>query len=86
MGKAIERASLFTIFMGIISLIFCGYVWIEIHKPIEQNENPYSEGSHYNYAIICENGFAYKVLDYGRGTIQVLNSDGTPLRCGQKIH
>lgn len=86
MGKGIERASIVVFIMSIIALIFCGYVWVEINKPAEQNGNPYSEGSHYDYIIICENGFVYKVLDFKRGTIQVLNSDGTPLRCGHKIY
>lgn len=36
--------------------------------------------------IIPLNGFVYKSLDNRRGTIQVLNSDGTPLKCGEKIY
>lgn len=42
-------------------------------------------GEHPQVTIHCENGFVYKSMDRGRGTIQVLNSDGTPLKCGQKI-
>lgn len=52
----------------------------------ESKKDPYEEGTHWNYSINCENGFVYKVLDQRRGTIQVLNSDGTPLRCGEKIY
>ena len=50
----------------------------------ESNKDPYEEGMHFNYSIECENGFVYKVLDHRRGTIQILNSDGTPLKCGEK--
>jgi len=49
------------------------------------SDDPYSEGMHWDYNIICENGFVYKCIGNHRGTIQVLNSDGTPLKCGQKI-
>lgn len=50
------------------------------------NSDPYSEGLHWDYQIIYENGFVYKQLDRGRGTIQILNSDGTPLKAGHKIY
>jgi hypothetical protein len=52
----------------------------------EQSKDPYEEGAHWDYSIECENGFVYKSLDSRRGTIQVLNSDGTPLKCGEKIY
>jgi len=52
----------------------------------ESGKDPYEEGMHLNYSIRCENGFVYKVLDHRRGTIQILNSDGTPLKCGEKIY
>ena len=52
----------------------------------ESKKDPYEEGTHWSYSIDCENGFVYKVLDQRRGTIQVLNSDGTPLKCGEKIY
>jgi len=51
----------------------------------EQSKDPYEEGAHWDYSIECENGFVYKSLGR-RGTIQVLNSDGTPLKCGEKIY
>ena len=51
---------------------------------ISCNENPYSEGMHWDYSITCEGGFVYKTLDQRRGTILLLNSDGTPLKCGKK--
>lgn len=53
---------------------------------MESKKSPYEEGMHWNYSINCENGFVYKTLDNRRGTIQVLNSDGTPLKCGNKIY
>ena len=59
-------------------LILAGYC--------ESKKSPYEEGMHFDYSIECENGFVYKVLGHRRGTIQVMNSDGTPLRCGEKIH
>lgn len=52
----------------------------------EQSKDPYEEGMHFDYSIECENGFVYKTLGERRGTIQVLNSDGTPLKCGEKIY
>jgi hypothetical protein len=52
----------------------------------ESKKDPYEEGMHFDYSIECENGFVYKTLDHRRGTIQVMNSDGTPLRCGHKIY
>ena len=50
----------------------------------ESTKDPYEVGMHLNYSIKCENGFVYKQLN--KGTIQVLNSDGTPLKCGEKIY
>lgn len=66
----------------IIMLLAFGFLILAIH--CEENRNPYEEGSHLDYSIKCENGFVYKELN--RGTIQVLNSDGTPLKCGEKIY
>ena len=51
---------------------------------ISNKKSPYEEGMHWNYYIECENGFTYKIKD--KVSIQVLNSDGTPLKCGQKIY
>lgn len=63
-------------------LIFVGIKWVSISG---DETDPYSEGTHWQYQIRCENGFVYKVR--GReGAIQILNSDGTPLRCGEKIY
>ena len=50
------------------------------------DSDPYQEGMHWDYSITCENGFVYKILGSRRGTIQVFNSDGTPLKCGHKIY
>jgi hypothetical protein len=75
--KAIRNTILFIgSFFGLLYLVaYC-----------ENQKDPYEEGSHWNYSIECENGFVYKSLDQRRGTIQVLNSDGTPLKCGDKIY
>lgn len=69
-----------TLFIGAFVGIFvlAGYC--------ESKKDPYEEGAHWDYSIDCENGFVYKSLGHRRGTIQVLNSDGTPLRCGEKIY
>lgn len=46
-------------------------------------DDPYAEGSHWDYSISCHEGFKYKEMSH-RGIIPVLNSDGTKLRCNQK--
>jgi len=51
---------------------------------LETKKDPYEEGMHLDYSIICENGFVYKQVN--RGTIQVFNSDGTPLKKGHKTY
>jgi hypothetical protein len=66
-------------FAGCVSLLF-------LMAYCESKRDPYEEGMHWNYSIECENGFVYKSLEHRKGTIQVLNSDGTPLRCGEKIY
>jgi len=50
----------------------------------ERTRDPYEEGMHMNYSIVCEGGWTYKVLPQRRGTIQVFHSDGTPMKCGEK--
>lgn len=62
-----------------VTLLFLGF-WRE------SKLEPYEEGMHMDYNIECVNGFTYKILGNRRGTIQVLNSDGTPLKCGEKIY
>lgn len=52
----------------------------------ESKKDPFEKGIHLDYSIHCENGFVYKSLSHRRGTIMVLNSDGTPLKCNQKQH
>ena len=51
---------------------------------IETKKDPYEIGMHLNYDVKCINGFIYMSAD--RGYIQVLNSDGTPLKKGHKIY
>lgn len=72
--------------MNILLLIGIPIFLLFIAFKCEQSKDPYEEGVHWDYSIECENGFVYKSLDHRRGTIQVLNSDGTPLRCGEKIY
>lgn len=50
----------------------------------ESKKDPYEEGLHWDYSIHCENGFVYKIKN--RAAMQVFNSDGTPLKCGNKIY
>ena len=52
----------------------------------ESKKDPYEVGTHWDYSIECENGFVYKTLSHRRGSIQIFNSDGTPLKCGHKIY
>jgi len=71
--------SMLFLLVGTISIvIICSYC--------ESRRDPYEEGMHWDYSVKCENGFVYKVLGHQRGTIQVLNSDKTPLKCGEKIY
>ena len=55
-------------------------------KYCESKKDPYEPGSHWSYTIYCENGFVYKSMDSHRGTIQIFNSDKTPLLCGEKAY
>ena len=66
----------FILFMVVMFLVGTCY---------ENTLDPYEEGMHFNYSIYCENGFVYKSVGH-KGTIQILNSDGTPLKCGYKIY
>ena len=47
------------------------------------NDNPDSIGSHWDYSIFCEGGYKYKSFGKHKGTIQMLNSDGSKLKCNQ---
>jgi hypothetical protein len=78
MWKDMWKGFLLLIGLPILIVFLGGYC--------ESKKDPYEEGGHWDYSIECENGFVYKSLDHRRGTIQVLNSDGTPLKCGEKIH
>ena len=74
---ALERTGVIAVFILIFALPFyCGAKY--------DAENPYAEGSHWNYRIIIENGFVYK--HQNGATFQIFNSDGTPLRAGKKIY
>ena len=68
-------------------LFFIGLIVIPmyLHVKCEREKDPYEVGMHWDYSIECENGFVYKSMSR-KGTIQVLNSDGTPLKCGHKIY
>ena len=54
----------------------------------ERTIDPYQEGTHLDYYIQCENGFVYKIEGsmISKHSIQILNSDGTPLKFGEKIY
>jgi len=69
------------LFLFLLALLF-----VFLGQWQESTKEPYEEGMHWDYSIECENGFVYKVLGNRRGTIQIFNSDGTPLKCGDKIH
>lgn len=70
-------------FVGLILLMV---LLIFLGLYIESKKDPYEVGTHWDYSIECENGYVYKTLSGKRGTIQVFNSDGTPLKCGNKIY
>jgi hypothetical protein len=69
----------------ILSITFLGLGLLFLAIYFEQKRNPYQLGSHLDYSIECENGFVYKYRNH-YGAIQVLNSDGTPLKCGREIY
>ena len=69
-----------------ILLILFAIGLVVLGEYCESKKDPYEVGSHWDYSIECENGFVYKSLDQRRGSIQIFNSDGTPLRCGHKIY
>lgn len=70
----------------LLYLIFFAALMVFLALWYESRIDPYQEGMHWNYSITCENGYVYKTLSDKRGTIQVFNSDGTPLKCGHKIY
>ena len=69
--------------IGFVLLVF---LFMFLGMWMESKKDPYQVGVHWSYSIECENGYVYKVLDQKRGTMQIFNSDGTPLKCGQKIY
>lgn len=70
--------------MLLLILLACGLTFLGMY--CESHKDPYEIGMHWDYSITCENGFIFKILDQRRGTIQIFNSDGTPLKCGEKIY
>lgn len=70
--------------MLLLILLACGLTFLGLD--CESKKDPYEIGMHWSYSISCENGFIFKILDQRRGTIQIFNSDGTPLKCGEKIY
>ena len=69
---------------GFIYITTITFILLFIGFYRESKIDPYEIGMHMDYNIHCESGFVYKTLSGRRGTIQILNSDGTPLKCGQK--
>ena len=66
-----------------ILLFFCVFIGIIILlQYCESKKDPYDVGSHWDYSIICSDGFKYKQVR--NGIIPCKNSDGTLLRCGEK--
>lgn len=70
--------------MLLLILLSCGLTFLGLY--CESKKDPYEIGMHWDYSITCENGFIFKILDQRRGTIQIFNSDGTPLKCGERIY
>ena len=70
----------------LLLLILAMILGVTLGLWIESGKDPYEVGMHWSYSVECENGFVYKVLEHRRGTIQIFNSDGSPLKCGNKIY
>lgn len=70
----------------LISLFLLTVVLVVLGVTCESYKDPYEVGTHWDYSIVCENGFTYKSLSNRRGALQIFNSDGTPLKCGEKIY
>ena len=70
--------------IGIVLVMAIFLVIAHYAESMDRKKDPYEIGNHMYYSIVCENGFIYKVLSNRRGVIQILNSDGTPLRCGEE--
>lgn len=75
-NKFIMKSMLFLILLS-VGLTFLGLY-------CESQKDPYEVGVHWSYNISCENGFVYKQMTYGM--IPIVNSDGTALKCGEKIY
>jgi hypothetical protein len=65
------------IFIGLFFLII-----MAIMEYCDSKRDPYEIGSHFDYSIVCEDGFKYKKIR--GGIIPCKNSDGTFLKCNQK--
>lgn len=66
----------FLIICGIFILIMVGVSYCD------SKQDPYEIGGHWDYTIICSDGFKYKKIQ--GGIIPCKNSDGTFLKCNQK--
>ena len=53
----------------ILGFILLAVGLLFLMKYIESQKDPYEIGSHMDYNIQCENGFVYKILYNGQGTI-----------------
>ena len=69
---------------SLLFLIFFTFSCAFLAVYCESQKDPYEIGMHWDYTIICENGHIYKQNRYG--IIQILNSDGTLLKCREKIY
>ena len=66
----------------IISGIFIGI--LILMQYCDSKKDPYEEGMHMDYSIVCNDGFKYKHIR--GGYLPCLHSDGTPLKCNEKRH
>lgn len=67
----------------IIALAIIGFALLFKEGCLQSD--PYAEGMHWDYSISCEEGFLWKTRS-NRGSIPLLHSDGTQVRCGEKRH
>jgi len=62
--------------------LFIGISWFGCLK--YDQKYPYEIGSHWDYSIICESGFKYKVLSERKGVVPLFYKNGQRMTCNEK--
>ncbi len=66
---------------SLLLLIIFTFLMFFIRFYFEEKQHEYEFGSHWEYSIVCENNYVYKILSNRRGVIQILNKNGKPKTC-----